>query len=147
MVWSCIEHFCLWCWRFINSPVSWKFYFGKSITSLTVTFLVDSNVFAFFSAARTVIFLFDVCWEGRVAIFPSDALAVNLCFYLCRGSLVYFFVAVRRREDAKGHGNSGVKVQVDWLEGRPVSCWPFELSGNKSKGNKKRPLASLIEGN
>ena len=45
--------------------------------------------------------------------FPSDALGGHLSFYSCLGSLVCNVAPVRRREDAEGNGNFGVKVQID----------------------------------
>lgn len=68
----------------LDLPIPRKFDLWEAVTFVAVTFFVDSNVF---SAARTV-FLVDVCLEGRVAIFPSDALCVYLCFYLCDGGLL-----------------------------------------------------------
>ena len=87
-------------------------------------------------AARTVFLGGEIELEGRVAIFPSDALLANLSFDSSLGRLGLYVAAVRRREDAEGDGDSGVKVQVDGGKCEAVSCKPFELS-NKSKGNKK----------
>jgi hypothetical protein len=86
-------------------------------------FFVNTDVF---TAARTV-FLVKVGFEGRVAIFPSDALLVKFCLYLCDGSLLCYVVSVRRREDAEGDRNSGVKVQVCCWKWRLDLVRPFEM--------------------
>lgn len=74
-----------------------------------ITFFVNAVVV---SAARTV-FLVVVCFEGSVAIFPSDALlGVNLYVDLCLCCSLLAVVTVRRREEAQGNGDFGVKVQI-----------------------------------
>ena len=110
---------------------------------MAVTLFVDAEFFL--AAARTVFLVGEIELEGRVAIFPSDALLVDLSFDSGLSRLCCNVAAVRRREDAEGDGDSGVKVQVDGGKCEAVSCKPFELL-NKSKGNKKWPLASREEG-
>lgn len=81
-------------------------------------FFVDANLFL---AARTVFFLGEIYFEGRVAIFPSDALLGDLSFDSGDSGLCFDVVFVRRWEKAEGDWDFGVKVQVDVLRGIAVS--------------------------
>ena len=88
--------------------------------AVTVALLVDADVFL---AARTVLFLGgEVELEGRVAIFPSDALLVLLAFDSSLSRLCCLVAAVRRREDAKRYRKACFKIQVDGEKGEAVSC-------------------------
>jgi hypothetical protein len=113
--------------RVSNLPISGVFYLGKLVAFLVAVALgVDTDVFL---AARTV-FLVEVCFEGGVAIFPSDALlgfGLDLNPSLCGLLLLLGVVLVRRREDAQRDGDSGVKVQIAELR-RVGSCKPLEVS-------------------
>jgi hypothetical protein len=102
-------------WTLFSVSISREFDLGEPLALWeSVTLLVHAD---FLSAARTV-FLVEVGFEGRVAIFPSDALlGSDLCLNPGVGCLLDV-VAVRRREDAQRDWNSGVKVQVDECEGR-----------------------------
>lgn len=100
----------------MDLPISGELDFGEAGTFLDTNTLFLGAVFseadfcvAVFFEAR-VFFLVD--FKGRVAIFPSDALlGIDLYFDFGLGSLLGV-VAVRRREEAQGNGDSGVKVQI-----------------------------------
>jgi len=86
--------------------------------------------------------------DGRVMILPSDALLtlreseLLLVFCLGEGFLVLLGVApIRRREDAEGDRDSGVKVQIAGLLLQRVSL--LECLSTCRKEDKKGSLASL----
>ena len=104
-----------------------------------LTFILISVVVSV--AAQTCLF------NGRVMIVPSDALSTcwkgELLFVssLSKGLLVLLGVApVRRREDAKGDRDSGVKVQIADLLLQRVSL--LECLSTCRKEDKKGSLAS-----
>ena len=89
-----------------------------------------------------------VSWReiGRDGVtFPSDALLslweVDLTLNMCCFGFVDSGVApVRRREDAEGNGDSGVKVQIADLS---VQRTLLECLSKERKEDKKGSLASL----
>jgi hypothetical protein len=96
---------------FFSVAISGELDFGESGLFLDMNTLFVTAVFsgAVFSEAWV---LFFVDFRGRVAIFPSDVfLGIDLYFDFGLGSLLGV-VAVRRREEAQGNGDSGVKVQI-----------------------------------
>lgn len=87
------------------------------------------------------------CLKGRVLVFPSNALltlrVVELFLDTSLGDslLILLGVApVRRREDAEGDRDSGVKVQIDELIVQRVSL--LECLSTCRKEDKKGSLAS-----
>ena len=106
------------------------------VSSEAITFLVHSNV-VLSSAAASVNVDIDFFF-GVSNIFPSDArltAEVGLALYRCGGRFfLCSVVPVRGREDTDGNGDSGVKVQVDWLEGALLSN-PFRE--RRSRGRLK----------
>lgn len=109
----------------------------------------------FFSSARTVVtilltsymnlFLHKLVVAGRKIgrdgeTFPSDALLslwkVDFTLDMGAGGLVDLCVApVRRREDAEGNGNSGVKVQIDDSSAQEnTSRMPFDVPKGRQEG-------------
>jgi hypothetical protein len=114
-----------------------------------------------FSSARTVVtilltsymnfFLAKLLVSGRETgrdgvTFPSDALLsvwkADLSLEVCRFGGDFCVAPVRRREDAEGNRNSGVKVQIDDLS---VQRTLLECLSKDRKEDKKGSLASLGE--
>ena len=106
------------------------------VSSVPITFLVNSDV-VLSSAPASVNVDIDFFF-GVSSIFPSDArlpAEVDLALYRCGGSFfLSSVVPVRGREDTDGNWDSGVKVQVDWLEGALLSN-PFRE--RRSRGRLK----------
>jgi hypothetical protein len=102
-------------------------------TAVTIFFASDSNLFL-----RIVLFpRRKVGGERRVVTFPSGALLfwreTDLSFYMGLSSCFNGVAPVRRREDAEGDRDSGVKVQVDDLSGREHFSNAFRLAERKTR--------------
>ena len=116
------------------SPISGELDFGHTVTAVAFVkvtavavvgfvaraVLVDAKVFLV--AARTVFLVGEIELEGRVAIFPSDALLVDLSFYSGLSSLCCDVVTVRRREDAEWYRDSTFKIQGEGEKCEGLSC-------------------------
>lgn len=119
-----------------------KLYLGV----LAVTLFVDSNVLSLvlLVAAWTVVSEGDVDFLLRESsIFPSDARGgsgkLDFPFYLCDGSFLGRSVTpVRRREDTRWNGDSGVKVQIARSERRLNSLLPFGSRESRLSLGRKR---------
>jgi hypothetical protein len=124
---------------FFDIPITRKVYLRMTIvgTVLVAIFFVDGNVLLLIGLARVrlipdvdVDLFFSVCsgiWQRPFSavssIFPSGArsLFFDLSLYDSLRSLRDSVAPVRRREDTEGDGDASVKVQIDWLSGRPFS--------------------------
>jgi hypothetical protein len=98
--------------------------------SAVKVFFTDGDLFLF--VLGTFLAVGKSGGEGRVAClvtFPSDARSsrrkVGFSFYSDLSSVFDSVAPVRRREDTEGNRDSGVKVQIDGLEG-VFSRMPFE---------------------
>ena len=118
---------------------------------------MDTNVFLATRTAVTILFVdldfFSVvvlAVESRVlrfVAFPSETRSslrkVGFSLYSDASSLGGSVVPVRRREEAKGDRNSGVKVQIDWSEGVP-SRMPFEPLKQQFERKTRKDSCSFI---
>jgi hypothetical protein len=102
-------------------------------TAVTIFFTSNTNLFL-----RVVLFSRrEVGGERRVVTFPSGALlfwreidlTLSMGFSCCFNGVA----PVRRREDAEGNRDSGVKVQVDDLSGRELFSNAFRLAERKTR--------------
>jgi len=103
-------------------------------TAVTIFFTSDTNLFL-----RIVLFpRRKVSGQRRVVTFPSGALLflreIDLSFYMGLSSCFNGVAPVRRREDAEGNRDSGVKVQVDDLSSENTSRMPFDLPKGRQEG-------------
>lgn len=82
---------------------------------MTILFTGDMNLFLLVLARTRR----KVGGDRGVLTFPSDALLsvgkIDLSLDVSLGDLFLCVAPVRRREDAEGNGNAGVKVQVAGL--------------------------------
>jgi hypothetical protein len=99
-------------------------------TAVTIFFTSDADLLLDVGA----VFGRLVDGERRVSTFPSGALAAYCDLLLDAGFGGSFdVVAVRRREDADGNRNSGVKVQVDDSSRRELFSNAFRVSERKTR--------------
>jgi hypothetical protein len=118
----------------------------SSFFSRVDLFPVARTVVTVFFTGYTDLFLFvllasrrKVGGERRVVTFPSDALLslrkVDLSLDVSLGGCFCGVAPVRRREDAEGNRDSGVKVQVDDLSVRELSSrMPFDVPKGRQEG-------------
>ena len=147
----------------VHSPLSGKFDFWEAFLTVSIFLFVLCSVFSSARTAGTVLLVnldffflvastFPAVWkrggEGRISrfvIFPSDARSsswkVGLSFYSDASSLCGSVAPVRRREDTERDRDSGVKGQIDLIEG-VLSRMPSEPFWNNSKGRQEETLAS-----
>ncbi len=146
-------------------PLSRKLNLWEVVFSIMV-FLVNCHVFFATWTAGTIflvdfdLFLADTstistvrqrCREGRVSrfvTFPSNARRwlgeVGFSFYSNTSSLGGVFVPVRRWEDAEGDRDSGVKIQIAWSRGSPVSNALRTLRAIERKTRRDSEMDGLL---
>lgn len=90
--------------------------FSAARTVVTILFTSDVNFFLLVVLAAGTGTRRKAGFEGGMFPFPSDALLslwkVDLTLDVSLGGGLYGVASIRRRKDAEGNRNSGVKVQV-----------------------------------